>query len=293
MGVSATGQVLATVLSEGRWSLQVMSASSGGADAHPVDTAGAFTNFSWTHDGQLIHDKDNGLQWLNLESKAKGMFSTQPDAIDGDPWECSDGRYLIFLHGVDVGKAGQSVWRADASGGNLKQISQGPRDNFPVCAPDSKSAYYMNGDNKVVQVSIDGGAERKVSDVALDGFFAVSPDGKTIAFPMIDHAAGHELKLALVASDSEQVQKTLEFQRPRATNLLQFSRDGKSLVYAVRENGVDNLWQQPIDGTAGKPLTSFKSEHIWDFHWSPDGTKLAMVRGHTDADVVLIRDMQQ
>ena len=87
--------------------------------------------------------------------------------------------------------------------------------------------------------------------------------------------------------------KTVEFQRPRVTGLIRWSRDGKSLIYTIRENGVDNLWQQPIDGSAGKALTSFKAEHIWDFHWSPDGSKLAVVRGHTDSDVVLMRDMQQ
>jgi Tol biopolymer transport system component len=73
---------------------------------------------------------------------------------------------------------------------------------------------------------------------------------------------------------------------------IHFSRDGKSVVYPVRQNGVDNLWQQPLDGSAGKQLTSFKAEHIWDYHWSPDGSKLALVRGHTDSDVVLMRDMQ-
>jgi Tol biopolymer transport system component len=85
----------------------------------------------------------------------------------------------------------------------------------------------------------------------------------------------------------------MDFQRPRVTNLIRFARDGKSLVYTIRENGADNLWQQPLDGSPGKQLTSFKAEHIWDFHWSPDGSKLAMVRGHTDSDVVLIRSQQQ
>ena len=37
-------------------------------------------------------------------------------------------------------------------------------------------------------------------------------------------------------------------------------------------------------------LTSFKTEHIWDYHWSGDGNRLGLVRGHTDSDVVLIRD---
>ncbi len=62
------------------------------------------------------------------------------------------------------------------------------------------------------------------------------------------------------------------------------------MVYPARENGVDNLWLQPIDGSKGRQLTNFSSERIYDFHWSFDGEQLAMVRGHTDADVVLIRD---
>jgi len=41
-----------------------------------------------------------------------------------------------------------------------------------------------------------------------------------------------------------------------------------------------------------KQITDFTSEHIYDFHWSFDGSKLALVRGHTDADVVLIRNSQ-
>ena len=87
-------------------------------------------------------------------------------------------------------------------------------------------------------------------------------------------------------------QKRLSFSVPRI-GMVRFSRDGKSVLYPVRENNADNLWQQPLDGSPGKQLTSFKAEHIWDYHWSPDGTKLALVRGHTDSDVVLIRSQQQ
>ena len=61
----------------------------------------------------------------------------------------------------------------------------------------------------------------------------------------------------------------------------------------VRENGIDDLWQQPLDGSPGKHLTSFKAEHIWDYHWYPDGSRLAIVRGDTDSNVVLMRNMQQ
>ena len=73
---------------------------------------------------------------------------------------------------------------------------------------------------------------------------------------------------------------------------LHLSPDGKAVVYPTREGGFDNLWQQPLDGSPGKQITNFTAEHIWDFHWSLDGKQFAIIRGHTDSDVVLIRDMQ-
>ena len=234
---------------------------------------------------------------MNPDSGAKGAFATEQDTADGDPWECPDGHYVVFLLGLRGGESSENVWRADASGGNLKQLTQGKQDNFPVCAPDSRSVYYLDGGTgQVMQVPIDGGPARKLADLSTAGFFGVSPDGHTVAFATVDHAAGHLEKIALVPTDQTKQTaspRLIEFQRPRASTLIQFSRDGKALIYTTREKGVDNLWQQPLDGSPGKALTSFKSEHIWDFHWSPDGSKLAMVRGHTDSDVVLMRDMQQ
>ncbi|HET6176940.1 MAG TPA: protein kinase [Candidatus Sulfotelmatobacter sp.] len=291
LSVAANGQVLATVLSEGRWNLEVMSPASG--DARPIAAVDAFTDFFWTHDGKLIHDKDNKLNWLDPASGAKGALSTEQDAVSGDPWECADGRYIVFLHGLANRKGSQNIWRADAAGGNLKQLTQSKQDNFPVCAPDSTSVFYLDqAAGRVMQVPIDGGAARKVSDLAIAGYFDVSPDGRTLVFSTIDHAAGHEEKLALVATDTGQVQKMGAFQRPRSTNLIRFSHDGKSLIYSSRTDGVDNLWAQPLDGSPGKQLTSFKAEHIWDYHWSPDGSKLGIVRGHNESDVVLMRSTQ-
>ena len=71
---------------------------------------------------------------------------------------------------------------------------------------------------------------------------------------------------------------------------LSFTPDGTAVAYPIRENGVDNIWVQPLNGSNGKRITAFDSEQILNFHWSPDGRKLCVLRGHTDSDVVLIRD---
>ena len=291
LSIAATGQVLASVLIEERWNLFVMPAGSDGGDARQVAPAGSTTNLSWTRDGRIIDDQDNALHWLNADSGAKGTFSAESESANGDPWVCSDGRTMVFLHGLHGGSS-LNVWRMDTSGGNLKQLTSSKQENYPVCAPDAHSVYYLDGGTgALMKVPIDGGTAQKLSDLPIEGFFDISPDGSTAAFATIDHLGEHKERLALVATDTGAVRKVVDFERPRF-GLIRYSRDGKAVVYTIRENGVDNLWQQPLDGSAGKRLTSFKAEHIWDFHWSPDGSKLAMVRGHNDSDVVLLRDMQ-
>ncbi len=292
LSVASNGEVLATVLSEPHWNLSVMAAGPGGSEARDIDPADAFTNFTWTHDGRLIDDKDSMLRWVNPESGVKGVVATEQDSASYDPSACSDGRYLVFENSHRTGKGARNIWRVDSGGGNLKQISNGKNDAFPVCSPDAKWVYYLDGGTgHMMRVPIEGGEAQKVTDLPVLQFFDISPDGGAVVFATIDHANGHELNLALVTTDTGKVRE-LKFERETA-GLIRFTRDGKGVVYAVRENGIDNLWQQPLDGSPGKQLTSFKSEHIFDFHWSSDGSKLALVRGHDDSDVVLMRDQRQ
>jgi len=66
----------------------------------------------------------------------------------------------------------------------------------------------------------------------------------------------------------------------------------QELVRVVRE--VRNRYtvdaRQPLDGSAGKQITNFKTGSISDFRWSPDGKTLGLVRVNTQSDIVLLRD---
>jgi Tol biopolymer transport system component len=77
---------------------------------------------------------------------------------------------------------------------------------------------------------------------------------------------------------------------PNITDGPRFTPDGRALVYTIRAGGVDNLWLQPLDGSAGRQITNFPSEFVSVMHWSPDGKTLAMLRVHTESDVILLRD---
>jgi Tol biopolymer transport system component len=288
LSVASSGRVLATVQEEGRWNLQVMPTGAPEAQARQVASAEADTNFTWTRDNRLISDQANVLNVIDPVSGGKTVLPGQ--AVSGNPSACNTGDFILFWrfqNGV------QNVWRMDATGSNLKQVSNGKLDTSPRCAPDGKSVYFIDqsGEPKLAKVSIDGGASQVLSELPTSGTFDVSPDGKIAVFPTLQHSGEHKEMLAVVGTEDGKVAKMMEFERPRF-GLVHFSRDGKAVIYPVRDHGVDNLWLQPLDGSKGRQITDFTSEHISDFHWSPDGKQLALVRGHTDADVVLIRDVQ-
>ncbi len=76
----------------------------------------------------------------------------------------------------------------------------------------------------------------------------------------------------------------------RHVSLRLFEAEGKAVAYPIRENEVDNIWVQPLDGSRGRQITNFDSEQILNFRWSPDGKSLCILRGHTDSDVVLLQE---
>jgi Tol biopolymer transport system component len=73
--------------------------------------------------------------------------------------------------------------------------------------------------------------------------------------------------------------------------LVHWSADGAALLYSKTIGGVSNVWRLPIDGGEPKQLTSFTSLRITSFALSRDGKRLALARGSTRSDVVLIRDL--
>jgi len=68
--------------------------------------------------------------------------------------------------------------------------------------------------------------------------------------------------------------------------------DGHTLTFINSVNGVSNIWSLPLDGSAPKQLTDFKTDLIFWFDFSPDGKQLAVSRGIQTRDVIVIRDFR-
>jgi Tol biopolymer transport system component len=95
--------------------------------------------------------------------------------------------------------------------------------------------------------------------------------------------------LALLKLNSTNPPRQLDL-NPHFVEEVNFTPDGKAVAYRIRENGVENIWVQPLDGSPGRQLTNFASDSIWEFHWSPDGKSLGVMRTHSESDVVLLQE---
>jgi len=296
LSVAADGRTVATIERQTHQNPYVVS-DGGTSQAREFTIEGSPSDeVSWTRDGQLlVTATSSGITLLNPVSSAKTpMFSqfSYPDFAHA----CSDGRIIFIAAGA---KIEAHLWRADADGGNAKELTSGKFDYEAVCSPDAKTVVYSDADNKLQKVGMEGGAPQQISEFAVFSRVAISPDGKVAAF-VTSRPNDPKEKLVLQPLDSAQPHRFVDFERPRseyAGNIeaaqIEFNRDGAGIIYTVRDGDTDNLWLQHLDGSPGRQLTDFKSEFIRDFDYSLDGKQLAVVRGHRESDVVLIRAQEK
>jgi len=124
------------------------------------------------------------------------------------------------------------------------------------------------------------------------GGMGLSSDGKTLVYvvEVVDAATQRGKEQVVLLEVGSTAPRLFDADQRITRGGVRFTPDGKGVAYAIHENGVDNVWIQPIDGSAGHQITNFASEQITSFHWSPDGKSLGVLRSHSESDVVLLQE---
>jgi Tol biopolymer transport system component len=300
LSLSADGKTLATVQQKVASNFYVLPGEgSTSADIRPLASGGDHIQFfNWTADGGLLTSDLTQL----MRSDANGQNSSQ---LVSDPLAnilslspCGT-QYIVFPWAFHDNSNSVSIWRVNADGSNPMKLADQRFDTFPVCSANQNWVYYWSGVKQLWRVPLDGSAKPEpIPGSGVEGAFlagrgiGISPDGKTLAYVVaIVNTAGPTSTDKIALLDVATLSSPRMFDaNPRISKGVQFTPDGKSVAYPVAENGVDNVWIQPIDGTLGHQITHFNSERILSFHWSPDGKSLGILRGHTDSDVVLLQE---
>src|SRR5215469_1458735 len=251
--------------------------------------------FNWVSNTELLLSDPTGLGRIAKDSKDRTTIIGEPGIVSIAP--CGT-HYILLEWAFHQGSNTISIWRTDADGSNPVQLTKGRQDWAPICSGDLKWVYYFSGDTQQLRrVPLNGGeseplAKAEIPDSTIIGLFGLSPDGRMLAYPVGVRERGTNQRIVLfnLTSETATQARVLEAHQ-RISGRVQFTPDGKALTYPVRDKGVDDIWVQPLSGQPpGRKLTDFKSEQIADFHWSPDGKVLAVLRSDSDSDVVLIQE---
>ncbi|MHB8484683.1 MAG: protein kinase domain-containing protein [Candidatus Acidiferrales bacterium] len=302
--LSADGRSLATVQAKVTRELELLP-SSGSQESAPGQALAQeqpINGFNWAADGALLLEEKNQIVKIGADGSARRMLISDPALLPASSSACANERYIVFA-GFSGNSNVRNIWRADADGSNLVQLTNEKNATAPVCSPDGKRVYYVdNTADQLMSVPIGGGRAEIVrgssvpNGIYAGGAPAVSGDGRLVAFlaSVTDPATRKGEQKVAIVSVSSGVSSPLRLLEPNA-NIAgppgpQFTPDGKAVAYVVRENGVDNVWVHPLDGSKGRQITNFSSQQIFEFHWSPDGKTLGVRRFRTDSDVVMLHD---
>src|SRR5262249_19554776 len=182
--------------------------------------------------------------------------------------------------------------RYDLSTGEQKQLTNGASEEFPAVSADSKWVIYAaTGSSKFTlwKVPIDGGPSVQLTD-KLSTWPDVSRDGQKIAC-WYRAEPGARWQIAVIPISGGDPEKVFDIPPNADTNIpTRWMPDGRGVSFVATQNGVTNIWRQPLDGGASKQVTNFTTDQIFWFDWSKDGRQLACSRGKSLTDVVLITD---
>jgi len=294
LGLTADSGTIATIQQVNSSSIWITAPNEDESHARQVLKTNLPETMAWTPDGKIVYASRTGENWDIWIVNRDGSESKQLTAdafIDQQPSVSADGRYVIFQSNRS---GSRNIWRIDSDGSNPKQLTDGSNlDAYPVSSPDGRSVIFMSaraGTWTIWKVGIDGGAPTQLTDHPSE-YPSISPDGKLMAYFYLDEKANNQPRLSIIAFEGGAPVKTIDLSRTVQPVAFAWLPDGRSIAYLDSDSGILNIWSQPIDGSAPKQLTNFKSEFVNSFAISRDG-KIAAYRFSATRDIVLIKDFR-
>jgi eukaryotic-like serine/threonine-protein kinase len=314
LSLSADGKTLATQQTQTSSEIDILPGSGAGSGsvvsglAHEED----LTSVAWTPDGQLLVGNIAQLVRMRKDGTGATTLLNDPASFIKDPVACGSEGFLALTWIFHGGGNWVKLWRANPDGSGAKELTKVSGNAILWdCSPDGKWLYYSDVPLKpgVQRLPSGGGQSEIVAGMELPGAnpagAALSPDGTKLAAYVERIVAGSQTysgEIEIVDLDPSrkstgpsiklELSRRGVFHAPGPPSCVNFhwAPDGKAVAFVAADKGVDNVWIQPLDGSKGKKLTDFTSQKIFDFRWSRDGKNMAVLRFHTESDVILLQD---
>jgi Tol biopolymer transport system component/tRNA A-37 threonylcarbamoyl transferase component Bud32 len=244
--------------------------SAGGASSPLVDAADGVVYSVMTSDGfYATHRIASGASQPTLVANKVQHRGSVAASRDG---------HVVVFTGSE---GGLPLYRVNADGSQLIKLVD--RDAGLPALPPGGRVLFTRALGGLYSVSLEGGTVRKLTDRIVTGAPQVSPDGTRLLFPT-------EKTRVVALCDLPDCTNITEVTVARG-GTPRWAPDGRGIAYIYPADH-RNLWEQPFDGSPDHALTHFDDGRIQEFAWSPDGKRLALARGQTLNDLVLIKGLR-
>ena len=293
LAVTKDGKQLISIQLTPQASVYVMgSDANAGANATPISSHGE-TGVGWLPDGRLVTmDYDSHIAIMNADGSNRSILFHENLPMGGLS-VCRDGANALFFMPNKQTRT-INIWRLDLRSGAATVLTKGKVDQNASCSPDSKSFLYSsidNGKKLLMEMPLSGGDAKPVTSRGAE-FGTFSPDGQQIAILTAEGAGvNFKLLIAILPASGGLPVKTFFPNRALASSF-QYSPDGQSLYYAVTMKGVSNMVVQAIGGPTITQMTNFTDLSIYGYDYDWKNQKLAIARGQTNHDIVLLTQQQ-
>ncbi len=202
-----------------------------------------------------------------------------------------DGRHIAY---VSDKSGSNQIWIVDANGANGRQVTREGNIAAPAFTPDGRTLVYMRSDSmqRAWRMPIDGSAAPVAITNAPTNRPSVSPDGAWLLCRLRTRGGDGALWQTAVLPMSGGPPRFFEVPRHGVPPMLQWHPDGRAFLYVDAADGVANVWRQELAGGTPRQVTFFTSGEIFSFDVAKDGRSLAISRGESTRDAVLIEDFR-
>lgn len=273
-----------------------LASSVAAAQSREVTVTEGFQDPTVAPDGNRIAFALYGKIWLVPTAGGDARQVTFGSGWDSHPAWSPDGRLIAYAH-LRPGRAELVVHSLESGGERTLYVSADPRESVPppveqenvigqmAWRPNASEIVFLVETDDLsahlwsVPLRPDGRAKQltRGADMA-EWSFAIAPDGQQAAVEWVQRGATDLFLVTLDSARSQRLTSTTDEEFS-----VQWSRDGKSLVYVARDNGIDRVIVRDVATGTGR--TVFESAF--------DGKQLSLLPDGSAAVMVAARRLHQ
>ena len=260
---------------------------------------------AWLDDERIVYPSRiesnvNSDLWLLNSNDGSRQQLTENNKNFGSTHPFSDGNAIYFM--TDREHL-ENISRMDINGGNVTPITEGADGlhQFPNVSPDGKYLYYLfRGAQKahIKRMNLADGKEEvffEDDNIQPILFLTLSADGKYLAFPVWRSPKDkvqneNNARIGILSTENPADVKIVECRL--AMVMLRLTPDGKAVEYVSDAKEGTQILRQNVNGGEPQTIFAFPKEKIFNFAWSKSGTRLAISRGQSYKDAVLLTDFE-